>query len=146
MCCDGNQLHTLDYNLNLAANFIARCPSCLHNLLAHFCDLTCAPDQSRFLHVTDTDVVASGMLNLNHQNLQQNFSVVVPHLYFPMHSITIVLLPSSIDYKLNLVKNYTLKAVFFCCLFFYFVFKKKRFVPTFMYDEFIIIQIHKYFK
>lgn len=52
----------------MVANFIGRCPSCLHNLLAHFCDLTCAPDQSRFINVTETAVVASGKIICNHLN------------------------------------------------------------------------------
>ncbi|KAG8296957.1 hypothetical protein J6590_045800 [Homalodisca vitripennis] len=50
----------MDSNIKLAANFLARCPSCLTNLLAHICDFTCAPDQSRFVNVTETAVTALG--------------------------------------------------------------------------------------
>ncbi|XP_046672378.1 NPC intracellular cholesterol transporter 1 isoform X2 [Homalodisca vitripennis] len=60
LCCDDAQLKTMDSNIKLAANFLARCPSCLTNLLAHICDFTCAPDQSRFVNVTETAVTALG--------------------------------------------------------------------------------------
>lgn len=52
-CCDTNQLKTLDNNINLAANFLSRCPSCLDNLVKHFCEFTCSPQQSKFINVTE---------------------------------------------------------------------------------------------
>lgn len=52
-CCDANQLITLDANIKLAANFLKRCPSCLDNLAKHFCDFTCAVNQSKFINVTE---------------------------------------------------------------------------------------------
>lgn len=52
-CCDGNQLVTLDTNIKLASNFLKRCPSCLDNLVKHFCDFTCATNQSTFINVTE---------------------------------------------------------------------------------------------
>ncbi|XP_043485324.1 NPC intracellular cholesterol transporter 1 isoform X2 [Leptopilina heterotoma] len=52
-CCDTNQLKTLDNNINLAANFLQRCPSCLDNLVKHFCEFTCSPQQSTFINVTE---------------------------------------------------------------------------------------------
>ncbi|XP_034945792.1 NPC intracellular cholesterol transporter 1 isoform X2 [Chelonus insularis] len=51
-CCDLEQLENLDNNINLAANFLDRCPSCLSNLVKHFCDFTCSPFQSNFINVT----------------------------------------------------------------------------------------------
>ncbi|XP_070150213.1 NPC intracellular cholesterol transporter 1 isoform X4 [Polyergus mexicanus] len=53
-CCDMNQLITMDANLKLASNFLKRCPSCLDNLAKHFCDYTCAANQSKFINVTKT--------------------------------------------------------------------------------------------
>ncbi|EFN66499.1 Niemann-Pick C1 protein [Camponotus floridanus] len=52
-CCDTNQLTTLDANIKLASNFLKRCPSCLDNLAKHFCDFTCATNQSKFINVTE---------------------------------------------------------------------------------------------
>nr|XP_034176148.1 NPC intracellular cholesterol transporter 1 isoform X4 [Osmia lignaria] len=52
-CCDTNQLQTMDLNIKLAANFISRCPSCLDNLVKHFCEFTCSTKQSTFINVTD---------------------------------------------------------------------------------------------
>lgn len=52
-CCDMKQLTTLDANIKLASNFLKRCPSCLDNLVKHFCDLTCAVNQSKFINVTE---------------------------------------------------------------------------------------------
>ncbi|XP_076671119.1 Niemann-Pick type C-1a isoform X2 [Andrena cerasifolii] len=52
-CCDTKQLQTMDTNIKLAANFISRCPSCLDNLVKHFCEFTCSMQQSTFINVTD---------------------------------------------------------------------------------------------
>lgn len=52
-CCDENQLKTFDNSLKLAENLIKRCPSCLRNLARHLCDMTCAPDHSKFVNVTN---------------------------------------------------------------------------------------------
>ncbi|KAF7992770.1 hypothetical protein HCN44_005114 [Aphidius gifuensis] len=51
-CCDIKQLETLDSNLKLAENFLARCPSCMNNLVKTFCEMACSPRQSLFLNVT----------------------------------------------------------------------------------------------
>ncbi|XP_076291604.1 Niemann-Pick type C-1a isoform X6 [Lasioglossum baleicum] len=52
-CCNTTQLETMDANVKLAANFISRCPSCLDNLVKHFCEFTCSPIQSSFINVTE---------------------------------------------------------------------------------------------
>ncbi|XP_076647922.1 Niemann-Pick type C-1a isoform X2 [Halictus rubicundus] len=52
-CCNTTQLETMDANIKLAANFISRCPSCLDNLVKHFCEFTCSPNQSSFINVTE---------------------------------------------------------------------------------------------
>jgi Niemann-Pick C1 protein len=59
-CCDTKQLETLDNQVGLAANFLSRCPSCLQNLVAHICDMTCSPEQSRFINVTQTEKDENG--------------------------------------------------------------------------------------
>ncbi|XP_025834125.1 NPC intracellular cholesterol transporter 1 isoform X2 [Agrilus planipennis] len=48
-CCDAAQLTTLDRNIQIAANFLKRCPSCMYNFVKHICSLTCSPDQSTFM-------------------------------------------------------------------------------------------------
>ncbi|PBC32491.1 Niemann-Pick C1 protein [Apis cerana cerana] len=52
-CCDKNQLQTMDTNIKLASNFLSRCPSCLDNLVKHFCEFTCSTQQSKFINVTE---------------------------------------------------------------------------------------------
>lgn len=54
-CCDEAQLKTFDTSIQLAANFLARCPSCMRNLVRHLCDFTCSPDQATFVNVTHTE-------------------------------------------------------------------------------------------
>ncbi|KAM9308837.1 NPC intracellular cholesterol transporter 1 [Gastrophryne carolinensis] len=54
VCCDVQQLHTLNNNLQLPLQFLSRCPSCFYNLMTLFCELTCSPRQSEFLNVTET--------------------------------------------------------------------------------------------
>ncbi|XP_011312256.1 Niemann-Pick C1 protein isoform X2 [Fopius arisanus] len=51
-CCDSEQLEILDNNILLAANLLARCPSCLGNLVKHFCEFTCSPRQNEFMNIT----------------------------------------------------------------------------------------------
>ncbi|NXE07390.1 NPC1 protein, partial [Lophotis ruficrista] len=53
-CCDVHQLQTLKSNLQLPLQFLSRCPSCFYNLINLFCELTCSPNQSDFLNVTNT--------------------------------------------------------------------------------------------
>ncbi|KAK0166490.1 hypothetical protein PV328_004905 [Microctonus aethiopoides] len=53
-CCSTPQLEALDNNLGMVANFLARCPSCLDNLIKHYCEFTCSPFQSTFMNVTET--------------------------------------------------------------------------------------------
>lgn len=55
-CCDVHQLETFDTNIKLAANFLARCPSCLDNLVKHLCEFTCSPKQSLFMNATQIEV------------------------------------------------------------------------------------------
>uniref|UniRef100_UPI00398E95F7 NPC intracellular cholesterol transporter 1 isoform X1 n=1 Tax=Pristiophorus japonicus TaxID=55135 RepID=UPI00398E95F7 len=52
LCCDVHQLHTLKDNMQLPLQFLSRCPSCFHNFMTFYCELTCSPAQSLFLHAT----------------------------------------------------------------------------------------------
>ncbi|KAL7984357.1 hypothetical protein Chor_002927, partial [Crotalus horridus] len=54
LCCDVQQLQTLKSNLELALQFLSRCPSCFYNFINLFCELTCSPHQSEFMNVTQT--------------------------------------------------------------------------------------------
>uniref|UniRef100_A0A8C5MZR4 NPC intracellular cholesterol transporter 1 n=1 Tax=Leptobrachium leishanense TaxID=445787 RepID=A0A8C5MZR4_9ANUR len=54
VCCDVQQLNTLNSNLQLPLQFLSRCPSCFYNFITLFCELTCSPRQSDFLTVTQT--------------------------------------------------------------------------------------------
>ncbi|XP_067212878.1 NPC intracellular cholesterol transporter 1 isoform X4 [Linepithema humile] len=64
-CCDMNQLINLDTNIKLASNFLKRCPSCLDNLVKHFCDFTCATNQSKFINVTEKAKTDKGVEYIN---------------------------------------------------------------------------------
>ncbi|XP_065080828.1 NPC intracellular cholesterol transporter 1 isoform X3 [Ochlerotatus camptorhynchus] len=55
-CCDAEQVQILNNNVKLAANFLARCPSCMANLVRHMCDFTCNPKQSTFMEVKATEI------------------------------------------------------------------------------------------
>ncbi|XP_038664466.1 NPC intracellular cholesterol transporter 1 [Scyliorhinus canicula] len=52
LCCDVQQLHTLKDNMQLPLQFLSRCPSCFHNFMTFYCELTCSPAQSFFLNAT----------------------------------------------------------------------------------------------
>ncbi|XP_071451302.1 NPC intracellular cholesterol transporter 1 isoform X2 [Hetaerina americana] len=54
-CCNTEMLMSLDSSVNLAAGFLKRCPSCMQNLVAHICHLTCSPHQSDFINVTGVE-------------------------------------------------------------------------------------------
>lgn len=57
-CCDAQQVDVLNQNVKLAANFLARCPSCMANLVRHMCDFTCSPQQSKFMEIKATEMNA----------------------------------------------------------------------------------------
>ncbi|KAF4517183.1 hypothetical protein B566_EDAN005615 [Ephemera danica] len=63
-CCDLKQLQSLDANINLAANFLKRCPSCMRNLVRHFCDMTCSPEHSNFINVTSIKNFTKGITGI----------------------------------------------------------------------------------
>lgn len=48
-CCNTANLRSLNDGLQLAANFLSRCPSCMDNFARQICEMTCSPNQSQFL-------------------------------------------------------------------------------------------------
>lgn len=51
---------TLNKNVELAANFLKRCPSCMTNLVRHMCDFSCHADQSKFMEVKEFEKSKTG--------------------------------------------------------------------------------------
>lgn len=64
-CCDTPMLKAFDSSILIAANFLKRCPSCMHNFVQHLCDMTCAVDHSRFLNVVDVQTNDKGVKYIN---------------------------------------------------------------------------------
>ncbi|XP_076221530.1 NPC intracellular cholesterol transporter 1 homolog 1b isoform X2 [Nomia melanderi] len=54
LCCDSGNIETLLGQINMIESIFGRCPTCVRNALLLICDLTCSPEQSRFLRVTQT--------------------------------------------------------------------------------------------
>ena len=52
LCCDTTQLQDLKRAFALPESLLGRCPACLANFRKNFCDMTCRPDQSRFVNAT----------------------------------------------------------------------------------------------
>ncbi|XP_066435716.1 NPC intracellular cholesterol transporter 1 [Eleutherodactylus coqui] len=69
LCCDVQQLNTLNSNLQLPLQFLSRCPSCFYNLMTLFCELTCSPQQSEFLNVTETEPYKSSDQNKGNKSI-----------------------------------------------------------------------------
>ncbi|XP_069076123.1 NPC intracellular cholesterol transporter 1 [Pleurodeles waltl] len=69
LCCDVQQLKTLNTNLQIPLQFLSRCPSCFHNLIILFCELTCSPDQVQFMNVTQTEDYPVPGTNITKQSI-----------------------------------------------------------------------------
>uniref|UniRef100_A0A8D8NX36 Niemann-Pick C1 protein n=1 Tax=Culex pipiens TaxID=7175 RepID=A0A8D8NX36_CULPI len=67
-CCDAQQVDVLNQNVKLAANFLARCPSCMANLVRHMCDFTCSPQQSKFMEIKATEVNDKTKKRIHHKH------------------------------------------------------------------------------
>lgn len=52
-CCGADQVRTISSQFGLAKLLLRRCPSCYYNFRSLFCAMTCAPDHSRFLNITE---------------------------------------------------------------------------------------------
>jgi Niemann-Pick C1 protein len=53
-CCSSDQITDIAVNFDIPEGILNRCPSCLANFRKNFCDLTCRPDQSKYLNVSKT--------------------------------------------------------------------------------------------
>ncbi|XP_076547894.1 NPC intracellular cholesterol transporter 1 homolog 1b [Osmia lignaria lignaria] len=60
LCCDQKNIETLVSQLDLAESVFGRCPTCLRNFYKLICDISCSPEQSRFLKVSKTEVNSEG--------------------------------------------------------------------------------------
>lgn len=49
LCCDESQAKTMDAGLSQSDGIVSRCPTCEKNFAQTVCEMTCAPDHSRFL-------------------------------------------------------------------------------------------------
>lgn len=49
LCCDDAQAKTMDEGLSQSDGILNRCPTCEKNFAQTVCEMTCAPDHSRFL-------------------------------------------------------------------------------------------------
>lgn len=54
-CCSVSQLKTLDASIQIASNLLKRCPSCMMNFANILCEFTCAPNQSEFVNILETE-------------------------------------------------------------------------------------------
>ncbi|KAL7677996.1 hypothetical protein ACOME3_004223 [Neoechinorhynchus agilis] len=54
-CCDEEQLHELISRSKTIGSILGRCPLCVHNLYAYFCEFTCSPNQSDFMEVLSVE-------------------------------------------------------------------------------------------
>lgn len=52
VCCDHNQLSSLQSGMESAQQMMARCPSCWKNFRELYCRMTCSPNNSMFINVT----------------------------------------------------------------------------------------------
>ncbi|CAH0564150.1 unnamed protein product, partial [Brassicogethes aeneus] len=55
-CCDSQQLKTMDTSLTLLNSIVGRCPTCLSNMVAHICRMSCGVDQSKHMQAVKTSV------------------------------------------------------------------------------------------
>lgn len=53
-CCDANQILTMDNSMTMAENIFGRCQTCVRNMYRLICDVTCSPEQGRFVKVTNS--------------------------------------------------------------------------------------------
>lgn len=66
-CCDYAQLKRLSDDMSLPRQLMSRCPACYRNFKAFLCDMTCGPNQSDFLLVTNEEPY----IKLNEQQLKE---------------------------------------------------------------------------
>ncbi|EFN63960.1 Niemann-Pick C1 protein [Camponotus floridanus] len=52
ICCNAEQIITMDSSMDMAAGVFSRCATCIKNMFRFICDITCSPKQSQFVNVT----------------------------------------------------------------------------------------------
>ncbi|CAL1681672.1 unnamed protein product [Lasius platythorax] len=57
-CCNADQIITMDTSMGMAEGIFGRCAICVRNMFRLICDLTCSPEQGRFVKVTKNDTDA----------------------------------------------------------------------------------------
>ncbi|OQV16883.1 Niemann-Pick C1 protein [Hypsibius exemplaris] len=53
LCCDYSQLRALQTQTDNVRSMISRCPSCLQNFFTLYCEMTCSPQQSKFMYAKE---------------------------------------------------------------------------------------------
>ncbi|XP_061187964.1 NPC intracellular cholesterol transporter 1-like [Saccostrea echinata] len=92
-CCDERQLSVMEKEMVLIKQIFSRCPSCLHNFMGIFCQMTCSPNQKTFLKVT------------SHGKTVRSLDYIISRdfLYRMFNSCKNVELPSSNDKALSII-------------------------------------------
>ncbi|UZJ52386.1 hypothetical protein CBS101457_001706 [Exobasidium rhododendri] len=60
LCCDQDQVDSLQANLEQAEPLVSGCPACRNNFRQLFCSMTCGPNQSTYLDVIQTQKTGGG--------------------------------------------------------------------------------------
>ncbi|XP_076621985.1 NPC intracellular cholesterol transporter 1 homolog 1b [Colletes latitarsis] len=60
LCCDSSNIKTLLSQTTMIDGIFGRCPTCIENIYKLICDLSCSPEQSRFLQVKDVGINSEG--------------------------------------------------------------------------------------
>jgi hypothetical protein len=89
-CCATSQLKTIQTNMALPKQFLARCPSCLHNFMNIYCAMTCDPHHSKYVYAYPKYVVpykktlpdnstleTAQILEVSHSTLRPNKQICV---------------------------------------------------------------------
>ena len=54
LCCDPVNIAEMEESLVLASSELVRCPTCYYNFRRSICEMSCSPNQSDFINVTET--------------------------------------------------------------------------------------------
>lgn len=107
MCCENEQLKTLQSNFKMVDGFIAACPACRNNFRSFFCSFTCSPKQATFLNITATQTSSTGKEAVK----SLDFFVTPDHAQGFFNSCKDVQVSSINSYAMDLIggsaKNYT---------------------------------------
>ena len=114
VCCSINQLKDMKKNFELPASLIAQtCPTCYHNFKRNFCDLTCHPEQSKFLRVdSKVDGIGDGDYTGNerfhHPMYRERESIIILFCDHKSVSFKTIILPHLIFIDIILYFNWSI--------------------------------------